>query len=478
MDLDEGAAPAPTTATSSPAAVAAVADRDRDADPVVASYAVYANAAVAAPRRLLVLQHPNKQGAGNAPYAAVGEVRTKARAGMVEVDVPLGHAHADYDRDKGQRWGGALARSLAGKGGGSHGLAGGFGLGVSSTGRGGPGGGGAARGARAKPLDDVDLMTWNEAVRQDKVLRTQTLGGQLPSHTEDRSCRWMVGVFKNNQLHLTPAAAVIQLRPQLHHLDAAGEQDRLSRGAAREGGPAGAGAPPGAAAAGGNQEKQAAPPAARAIHMSIKSAGGAGSDEPATETMTDRLRAVQLEKWARLKYEDEDSDRAWRVFHGSLVYRGANTAAAAGDDGKDKDKDKDKGKGKEKATATAVASAAVRPDVTQQQQQEQQQHLKTRWGGDDFLRAVSGMRDGPDGGEVGVKRRDEVVVDVKTEEPEPTTAAAAAAAAAPKRAPAARGRGNKAAATAAPAAAAAGSKRTANSKGKSVAFKGSAMDLD
>lgn len=110
---------------------------------------------------------------------------------MVEVDVPISHAHAhaDYDRDKGQRWGSALAKSLAAKNGGTHGLAGGFGVGVSTL-------------RPSKRRDDferdIDMMDWSEAVRQDKVLRTKTLGGQIPAPS-DTECQWMVGIFKGGQ---------------------------------------------------------------------------------------------------------------------------------------------------------------------------------------------------------------------------------------------------------------------------------------
>lgn len=45
------------------------------------------------------------------------------------------------------------------------------------------------------------LADWSEAVRQDKVLRTQTLGGQYPLEAES-NCRWMVGVFQGGEFYL------------------------------------------------------------------------------------------------------------------------------------------------------------------------------------------------------------------------------------------------------------------------------------
>lgn len=98
--------------------------------------------------------------------------------------MPLDYNTA-YDREKGQRWGRTLQSSMASKNGGSHGLAGGFGFGAVQQ-----------RGGRKKTeLDDDEAVDWNEAVRQDKVLRTQTLGGQYPDADE---VQYMVGVFQGS----------------------------------------------------------------------------------------------------------------------------------------------------------------------------------------------------------------------------------------------------------------------------------------
>ncbi|KAI0863001.1 Sin-like protein conserved region-domain-containing protein [Xylaria cubensis] len=394
------------------------ADASADPDPIVASYKVYANPALATGRKLLIMQHPNQQGPINYPHAQVSGVRIKNRSGMVEVDVPVSHAHADYDRDKGQRWGGALAKSLAAKNGGTHGLAGGFGVGVSTM-------------RPSKRRDDferdIDMMDWSEAVRQDKVLRTKTLGGQLPAESETE-CQWMVGVFKGDHLHLTPASALIQLRPQLHHIDAMTEQERASR---REG--AGAvgskdGVPATASTAG-----------ARAIHMSIKSADSGGG-ELTTETMADRLRTVQTEAWSRLQYEDDESAKSWNVFNNNLVYRSAKKASAAN---QDQDEDKTKGKGK--------AIDVIQIDSSSSSDSEQ---LQTQWETDDFLKAISAMKNGPEG-----SMKQEDAVDIKREGA--VEGIVAGASAKDKGTPTPTGR-----------------KSGTNMKGKSVAFKGTDMETD
>ncbi|KAI1202150.1 Sin-like protein conserved region-domain-containing protein [Nemania serpens] len=382
-----------------------------DPDPIIASYKVYANPALATSRRLLIMQHPNQQGPANYPYAQVSGVRVKNRSGMIEVDVPISHALADYDRDKGQRWGGALAKSLAAKNGGTHGLAGGFGVGVSAL----------RPSKRRDELErDIDMMDWSEAVRQDKVLRTKTLGGQLPVKSETE-CQWMVGVFKGNHLHLTPASALIQLRPQLHHIDAMSEQERASR---REG----------AAAASGKDgvPATASSAGARAIHMSIKSADS-GDGELTTETMADRLRTVQTEAWSRLQYEDDESAKAWNMFNNTLVYRSAKKAAA-GDQDKDADEGQGKGKGKEREVDVIQIDSSSSSDSEQ---------LRAQWETDDFLKAISAMKNGPEG-----NFKSEDAVEIKKEEGTRKTVAGTSL------------KDNRIA------------RKSTNAKGKSVAFKG------
>lgn len=158
-------------------------------DPVTATYNVFLNPSLPLGRRLLVLQHPNRT--DEAPRPPPTELRIKATAGMVEVDMPLDHSVA-YDRDKGLKWGKTLQASMAVKNGGSHGLAGGFGFGTVQRGSG-----------RKKNEDEEEMVheDWSEAVRQDKVLRTQTLGGQYPEYKE---VQYMVGVFQGSTFPSTP----------------------------------------------------------------------------------------------------------------------------------------------------------------------------------------------------------------------------------------------------------------------------------
>ncbi|OTA03099.1 hypothetical protein A9Z42_0035050 [Trichoderma parareesei] len=265
-------------------------NNDDDDDPITASYQVFLNPALPLGRRLLVLQHPNRT--DNTPRPPPTELRLKEHSGMVEVDMPLDNTTA-YDREKGLRWGRALQNSMAVKSGGSHGLAGGFGVGAVQQ-----------RAPRKKGDADADEdLDWNEAVRQGKVLSTQTLGGQYPEADE---VQYMVGVFQGKHLHLTPVSNLIHLRPQLHHIDAATQQERQSSAAA--------------AAAANKDGAPATTSSARAIHMTIKTTSD-GADGVSTETMADRLRAVQTEPWRKMRYTDENDETAWDVYNESLFLR-------------------------------------------------------------------------------------------------------------------------------------------------------------
>ena len=83
------------------------------------------------------------------------------------------------------------------------------------------------------------------------------------------------------------------MHPQFHHIDA---QTELERGKTRD--PAARGGEP------------------RSIHMTVKPTGD--GEEETTDTMAERIRAVQEESWQKLKYVDEDSMEAWEAFNESL----------------------------------------------------------------------------------------------------------------------------------------------------------------
>ncbi|KAK0636821.1 hypothetical protein B0T17DRAFT_473411, partial [Bombardia bombarda] len=345
-------------------------------DPIVASYSVFIKPELPKHRKLVVLEIVNKtsQDPAHIRVPRIRELRIKPKTGMYEVDVPVDVGNS-YDRGKGVAWGTALTKSMETKRGGSLGLAGGFGVGAPPV-RGGGRRGGAGGGGIGGGGDDDrgnGQLSWVEATRQGKVLRTQTLGGG--ESAEEVNTNHMVGVFKGKNLHLTPVSSIVHLRPVPHHLDAATEQERLSRPAA--GGPA----------AGSAADKSAG----RAIHMTLKAA--MDEDGVSTETIADRLRAVQSESWQRMQWVQDESADAWGAYNECLFLRSAAGAATAATkhDGDDK--------GKELAAAAADGvednDDSGAPDLV-----DRVPRLKTSWGGDELLRAVSGIKkDDPKPGE-------------------------------------------------------------------------------
>lgn len=107
----------------------------------------------------------------------------------------------------------------------------------------------------------------------------------------------------SDQLHLTPVDQIVQMRPQFHHIDASAEVDRASK-------------PREAPAARTNEP--------RAIHMTVKAT--VDGEEETTDTMAERIRSAQEEPWRRLKYVDDDSERAWETYHKDLFVEDTDTA--------------------------------------------------------------------------------------------------------------------------------------------------------
>lgn len=191
----------------------------------------------------------------------------------------------------------------------------------------------------------------------------------------------------------------------------------------------------------------------------MKSASG---EETTTETMTDRLRHVQMEGWQKLKYVGEEEDAAWELYNKTLHYAPALEAEEEEEKATDTKKDGDSkeassNKGKGKATESAAIEAA-----------QQKLKLGVKWGEEDFLHAVAGkdrvgVLEGY-GSTVlpGIKAEDEALVVKKEEDTEggvrkvPAARGAAGSAAAGA---AARGRGKAPAATPAATAAKRGAKK-------------------
>lgn len=183
--------------------------------------------------------------------------------------------------------------------------------------------------------------------------------------------------------------------------------------------------------------------------MSIKSANS-GDAEVTVDTMERRLRNVQTEQWIKLKYEDEESDKAWDMF-GNLLYMGSKGIDGAkfglGRKGKGKEKEKEMEEDKADYTGESYFDS-----------DSQWPLYKSQWTEDEFLQAVSGLKDNQQG-DAKPLGDDEVEIKAEVINQGPIEAV--------KKAGPARGK-SKAAATPAPTSTA---RRGAGAGGKSVAFK-------
>ncbi|TLD18193.1 hypothetical protein PspLS_10502 [Pyricularia sp. CBS 133598] len=350
-------------------------DDDDEDDPIVETYNVFLKPELPAHQQLFVLQHPNR----SSPYnSAATELRLKPNSGMVELDMPVNTGSA-YDKAKGVMWGKALSQvNTARSGNATMGLAGGFGVGAPPM-RIAPG----ERRRRDREDDDIEVVgggissaDFNEALRRDKVLRTQVVGGKM-NKTGRGQTRYMIGVFSGENVHLTPITNLGMMRPQLHHIDAKADLERATR---RTEGPGSGGGGSTTAAAAAADSKAAA---ARAIHMTVKSAGAVESDDKhLVETMADKLRSVQMEPWRRLAYVDESTDDAWALYEESFVHRGLDAAAAvvAAEGGTETEDKKQKG----------VAGADGEGDDEAARLIDRVPRLKTEWDENTLMSVISG----------------------------------------------------------------------------------------
>lgn len=273
-------------------------DDIEDDDPIEASYDVYINPQWQDGRQLYILQFPNRP--SREDYSSNNsslplELRLKPKAGLVELDVPL-DPWTNYDRGKGVQWGEAMRKSNASKSNtstgqgqtGSHGLAGGFGIGGVAPG---PGRGRQPQEDTLAVQQEI-LEDFAGGITQQRVLTKQTLGGQVVPK-ESASPNYYIGAFRKGQLHLSPVDEIVQMRPQFHHIDASAELDRIAR-SKTDAGAAGPGA------------------GARAIHMTVKATGE--GDDGGQDSMAERIKAAQEERWQTMRYIDDNSEAAWETF--------------------------------------------------------------------------------------------------------------------------------------------------------------------
>lgn len=170
--------------------------QDED-DPVVATFNVFLNPPLPENQKLIALHQSVRYDEGGSPAfpRPPSEVRIKPDSGIIEVDVPLDMLD-NYDREKGMQYGRALRETMEAKGGGSHGLAGGFGVGAP-----------AAPLGRKGDRERERRTEWVDEVRADRVLRSQTLGGIIP---KKEPVNYMIGVFQGGESSFGPSLLLIR----------------------------------------------------------------------------------------------------------------------------------------------------------------------------------------------------------------------------------------------------------------------------
>ncbi|KAK4166595.1 DNA-directed RNA polymerase [Cladorrhinum sp. PSN259] len=313
---------------------------DDEDDPIVNSFDVFIKPKLPEGKELVLLQYVTKRAQNPDDIAPphVLEMRVKPKSGFYEVDVPIDVSQA-YDKPKGMAWGESLQKSKESRKGGGHGLAAGFNLIPTSQ----SGSRGGRRGANAG--DDQPQITWQEARRLDRVLQKQTFGGNRSANVLTKD---MVGVFQGQNLHLTPISSIVMMGPQHHHIDAATEQERLNRPNPAAGGPGGAGGDK----AGG-----------KAIQMTIKSADN--SDGVVSESIIDRMHAIQKEPWKKMDWAHSDSPAAWEAYQERLLLHSRRD---------EEDGEGVKGKSVEDTNDNTVSDDSGAPDLA-----KKVPHLKTDW---------------------------------------------------------------------------------------------------
>ena len=126
--------------------------------------------------------------------------------------------------------------------------------------------------------------------------------------------------------------------------------------------------------------------------MTIKSAMDADGGV-ATETMADRLRNVQTETWQRLEWVHDEAELAWEAYNECLLLRSGGGAAAAPPPAEGEGLGDGKGKEPAAAVAPAAGDESGAADLV-----EKVTRLRTDWGEQELLQAVSGASVADGGG--------------------------------------------------------------------------------
>ncbi|KAF2708766.1 hypothetical protein K504DRAFT_482274 [Pleomassaria siparia CBS 279.74] len=261
-------------------------------DPVVSEYDVFITPELE--HQLYVLQYINRP--PDLPFTKAtqsqpSEIRIKPQSGFLEVDVPI-NIRSNYNKPQGVRWGEAL-RKTKGFGQKAYGTAAGFERVMPRMSTRPGAAGGEAPAAAAIDDDNIDeyITNFEDANEKGHVLNTQTFGGQIMGD-EGSAPSYMVGTFKDDQLHLTKLNGLVQMRTEFHYLDATAQLDAVNRRREKE------------------SQEGAKPTEPKAFLPTVKKSGG----DTAAELTQSFFKSANQEKWAKLQYSDEDSQLAYDAY--------------------------------------------------------------------------------------------------------------------------------------------------------------------
>ncbi|KAL4903778.1 hypothetical protein BDW74DRAFT_179364 [Aspergillus multicolor] len=276
----------PTPSTTTPS--------DPNADPIIASYDIYLTNSDISRFVLQYLDRPTGHAYDDNNGQKPTAIRLKPKTGLVEVDVPI-NTRVNYDLGKGVKYGDALKKSKSAREGGAYGMAGGFSVAGQREGAG-NGKVKAEPGAGGLKSEDFPGMASGD---QTPLLKVQTLGGRIKT-PEDGDPVYMLAAFRGDKLHLSPVSAVVQLHPQLHHLDAMDEMPKARAGKRKEG------------------DEERAEPEARAVDVKVK---GAEDREVIMPGNLDLLKQMQDEQWKTYDWVDAENEESWQIYDNYMMHQ-------------------------------------------------------------------------------------------------------------------------------------------------------------
>lgn len=271
-----------------------------DDDPVIASYDVFisppptssTSTTTKGSSELYVLQYPSHR-PSTKPYSTSRSqkptsLRLRPNTGIVELDIPI-MTSDNYNLPLGDQFGKAMHESRLAHPTTSHGLSGGFSNNQNSI---------------NNPINLTDIPQHGAI---DTTLHTQTLGGKISTNT-DKDPIYMLATLKRNthEIHLQHLDAVVQLRPQLHHIDAAEEiKKRIETATSRAKSAA-------AAATGTSGTVDPTAPVkleTKAIELKLKDTS---KDDPKDRHQNENarlLRDIQNDPWVRYDWIEMQGDK-------------------------------------------------------------------------------------------------------------------------------------------------------------------------